>query len=324
MTVAGPHNQVQGRRRERRSIPPYGDGSSPNAVSNILDRLLERSRFAPFQDSGLGEENSYFLSAEECQRGLYPRFEIVVDSLDELTKHFGIEEDDLELGLSVRSPKLRRYEVLQRWSIDNLPVEPWSPEQSSLQSMETGRGMDFILAMRIVADRGDLKPQGLDKGKVLCRKVFSVKESVDIFTFPFRWAEFGGDTGVPDEALWMIEWKDPDDGDQFNRPVHEVLTVLVNKKAEGSLMAMGESNGSRDLGWRMLAADITTQIFWDVLSKTDNEPDEGEIDSLVGQVFARLSRAGNVPYAAIKNLVNKDDSLSELRALVAKALKLVM
>lgn len=323
MTVTGSHNQVQSRRRERRSIPPYGDGTSPNAISNILDRLLERSRFAPLQDSDLGEEDTHFLTAEECQRGLHPRFEIAVDSLEELAKNLGIEEDDLEVGLSVRSPKLRRYEVLQTWTIQDLPVEPWSPEPARLQELETGRGMDFILAMRVVSGREDLRSKGLDKGKVLCRKVFSVKESVDTFTFPFRWAEFGGDNGVPDEALWTIQWYDSDDSDQFNRPVHEVLTVLVNKRAEGPLTAMGEANGSGDLGWKMLAADITTQIFWDVLSKIDDEPEEGEIDSLVGQVFTRLSSAGNIPYSEVRGLVDKDDSLSELRGLVAKVLKVV-
>ena len=73
----------------------------------------------------------------------------------------------------------------------------------------------------------------------------------------------------------------------------------------------------------MLTADITTQIWADVLSKTDYEPDEDDTETLVGQVFARLSRVGDMPYTEIRRLVERDDSLTELRNLVAKILKVV-
>ena len=323
MTSEVPLGRVQRRRRERRSIPPYGDGTSPNTISNILDRLLARSRFAPFDDMSLDEQDRYYLSYDDAHRSIKPRFDIIVDNLEELTSRLGVQEDDLELGLSVRSPRLRSYVVLEQWSLDDLPLDPWSPDQAKLEGLQFGRGIDFILAMRVAVGRKDLELQGLGKGKVLCRKEFSVKESADTFTFPFRWIDFGGDTDYPDEALWAIQWNDLDEDDQFSHPVHEVLTVVVNKKAEGVLKAMGEAQGASDLAWRMLAADITTQIFADVLSKIDDEPDENDTDTLAGQVFARLSRVGNLPYTKIKGLVARDDSLTELRNIVAKILKVV-
>ena len=35
-------------RKERRAIPPFGDGTDPNTISNILDNILSQCRFAPF------------------------------------------------------------------------------------------------------------------------------------------------------------------------------------------------------------------------------------------------------------------------------------
>ena len=323
MTNHQPLSRIQRGRRERRSIPPYGDGTSPNAISNILDRLLARCRFAPFEHVGFADQDTHFLSYDEAHSPINPRFDIVVDPLDELTSRLAVHEDDLELGLSARSPRLRRYVALQRWSLNDVPPESWSPDQAQLERLQCGKGMDFVLAMRVVSGRKDLEHHGLGKGKVLCRKVFSVKESADTLTFPFRWAEFGGDNGYPDEALWVIEWRDSDDDHQFERPVHEVLSVVVNLKAEVPLNEMGSTQGASDLAWRMLAADITTQICADVLSKIDYEPDENDKETLAGQVFARLSRVGNVPYTDIKGLVERDDSLTELRNMVAKILKVV-
>ena len=183
--------------------------------------------------------------------------------------------------------------------------------------------MDFILAIRIVADRVDLAKQGLARGKVLCRKEFSIKQSIETLTFPFQWVKFGGETEYPEEALWIIKWIDQVEDDPFARPVDQVLTVLVNEKAEASLRAMGEVPGTNDLAWRMLAADITTQIWADVLAKTDYEPNEDDTETLVGQVYARLSRISDMSYVEIKGLVKQDDSLTELRNLVARILKIV-
>ena len=285
--------------------------------------MLSRCRFAPFENIGFSDQDTYFLSQEEGHRSIEPRFDIVLDDLDELTRRLGVHEGDLELGLSARSPRLRRYEVLERWSLDDVPPDPWSPDQAKLEGLQSGRGMDFVLAMRVVAVRSDLEHHGIGKEKVLCRRVFSVKESSDSLTFPLDWAEFGGDTAYPDEALWVIEWRDSEDEDQFERPVGELLTVVVNKKADGPLNAMAEAQGANDLAWRMLAADITTQIWADVLIKIDEEPDVSDRETLAGQVFARLSRAGNIPYAEIKGLVGRDDSLTELRNLVAKIFEVV-
>ena len=313
--------QIQPHRKERRSIPPFGDGKDPNATSNVLDNILAKSRFTPFPNVGLDDIDTYFLSSEEATRAIEPKFEIVVNQVDELSGRLGLRERDIEVGMSIRSRYLRRYQVLQRWNLASIPLDPWSPAPEKIARLQSERGMDFVLAVRVVATRKQLILQGLDPNKVLARRVFSVKENVEAFTFPFRWVKFGEETKYPEESLWAIEWNELDDEAPFERPVGELLTVLVNEKAESPLRAMNEVHGANDLAWRMLAADITTQIWTDVLSKTENEPDETDQETLVGQVFARLSRASGIPYSDLKSLIDPD--VEELRGLVAKILTVV-
>ena len=304
-------------------IPPFGDGTDPNALSNLLDSLLDNCRFTPFAGRKLDHSDTYFLSSEETQKVIKPQFEIVVDGMDELNNRLPLSPDDLTLGLSVRSPHLRKYVILERWDIDSIPGGPWSPDSAKLEGLQTGRGMDFIFVIQVAKTRRQLAAQGLSRGKVLCRKVFSIKESIESFTFPFEWVDFGGATGYPEEALWVIEWSYPDDGGRFERPVNEVLTVFGNKKAESSLATMGDFLGAHDLAWRMLAADITTQIWADVLANTDLEPEANDTDTLAGQVFARLSGVSGRPYAEIKGLAKQDDSRNDLRNLVARIFRVV-
>ena len=73
---------------------------------------------------------------------------------------------------------------------------------------------------------------------------------------------------TPDEMLWVVKWKvDAVDENPFDRPVDEVLTVWGNGKAEAALLKMVGVSGSRNLAWKMLAAEITTEIWWEVITK---------------------------------------------------------
>ena len=310
-------------RRERRAIPPFGDGASPNAVSNVLDNVLAECRFAPFADVALGAE-THLLAEDEVRRPIEPRFRILLDRIEELWETLGLQPEDLEIGLSVRNRHLRRYEILGKWTTADLPIDNWSPAPAVLTHLQSEREIDFILAVRVASSRPQLKVQGLGANKVLCRRVFSVREPSDASTFPFRWAKFGEGTGYPEEALWVIEPKSPYNEGEFGLPVSDLLTVLVNASAQTSLQAMDEVRGSSGLAWRMLAADITTQIWANVLSKFEDEPDEDDRETLAGQVFSQLATASGLPYADIKELVGEDDHNTELRNLVARIIKVVV
>ena len=82
-TTATPLRPGQ-RRTERRLIPPFGDGTDPNALSNVLDGMLAKCRFSPFTDVPLLEGDSYVLSIDDAEKPICPRFELVVDQLDDL------------------------------------------------------------------------------------------------------------------------------------------------------------------------------------------------------------------------------------------------
>ena len=323
MTTAAATSQWLGQHRvERRLIPPFGDGTDPNSLSNVLDTVLTKCRFSPFPDGLLLDETTYVLSIDDAERTICPQFELVIGQLDELERRLSLRAEDLAVGLSVRSRHFRRYEVLERWAVDEVP-EVWSPDSAKLEKFQSERGMEFVLGIQISVHRAALALQGLEAGKVICRKVFSVTMPSENFGFPCRWRKFGGDTEYPEEALWVIEWNEPEDGRQYELPVDQVLIVLINEKAQEPLRLTGSVHGTNDIAWKILAADITTQIWADVLADYEGEPKEDDTETLVGQIFARLSRVSGLPYPEIRGSVAPDDSLVSLRNHVTKILRVV-
>ena len=316
--------EVMRRRKERRAIPPYGDGSHPNRVSNLLDSALAPCRFAPFPHSGFVADEPYYLNSQDVDLEIAPRFQLKLNRVDELISALGARDDDLRLSLSVRSRHLMRYEVLNEWDFPAIPANAWSPDPNSLRPLQSHRDMSFILAMRVVADKPSLRKNGLDPGKVLCRKEFNIKESGARSNFPFEWVEFGEETGYPEEMLWVVKWKvDPGDESAYERPVDEVLTVWGNSKAEAALLKMGGVSGSRNLAWKMLAAEITTEIWWEVIRTIEEPPPDTDDSSLAGQVFSRLSMESGKDYEEIHGLPNDEDGRLELRKLISTMLKVV-
>ena len=316
--------QVRRRRKERRAIPPFGDGTHPNRVSNLLHSALAPCRFAPFQESGFVSDGPYYLKTEEVELEIEPRFQIALDRVDELVSALGTREDDLRLSLSVRGRHLMRYEVLEEWKLSTIPAKAWSPDPDSLRPLQSHRDMSFILALRVVADRLALRKNGLDPGKVLCRKEFNVREPVISSNFPFEWRKFSEETDYPEEMLWVINWNvSREDENPYDRPVDEVLTVWGNSKAEAALLKMGGVTGSHNLAWKMLAADITTEIWWVVISTIDEPPSTSDDSTLAGQVFSRLSMQSGKDYEEIHRLPNDEDGRTELRKLISTIVKVV-
>lgn len=317
---------VGARRRERRYIPPFGDGSSPHALANLLSGALAECRWAPFAESNLTGDDSITLDAIRLERPMVPRFELAASRVADLRAALRCQSSNLALSVSVRSRHLRRYELLDSWGLDSLPDGVWSPPAGRLARLQSGRGMDFVVALRVVADQDGLRRRGLDPGKALARREFSAKEEADGGAFPFEWAEFGDDSQRPKELLWTIEWKgDIIEDELYSRPVSEALTVLGNNRAQAALVAMGNAPGAGDLAWKMLAAEIATHIWAEALRHCEDEPDADDTESLIGQAFARLSRVSGMGYPELQELANPErgDSLSELRGLVSKLFEVV-
>ena len=313
--------EKRGRRRvERRLLPPFGDGHNPNYLSNRLDGLLEDCQFCPFSREPTSEP-SYYLESTETDRLLEPRFIFAVSGIEEVLNSLALTESQLELVVSARNRRLKRYEPLGRWGLAERPAH-WSPALKALDEMQTGDGMEFILAIRIIVDDPILAERGLGLGKVLCRREFAVRQHIDAVTFPFSWREFGGGTDYPPELLWAIKWEDTADDNRYSRPVDEVLTVYVNKAAEEGLRALNAVPGQRDLAWKMLAAEIVVQIWSDVLRGTSEDPEPSDTETLAGQVYDRLVKASGRSYGDIREMVN-EEGLLELRSHVAQIIGVV-
>ena len=322
MTTSQTNPEYRRHRRERRQIPPFGDGSAPNSVSNFLDGLLS-CRFAPFPSHNPTDEDRYVLAPDEPERPIAPRFEIAASGADRLPDFLNARISDFDLGISVRSRHIRTYRVLAKWPLSEIADAPkkWEPDAAKLEDLQTGRGMDFFISVIVSADRSALAKLGMSLGKVIARKEISIKEPTDSQAFPIDWLEFGVGNNYPKEALWVIEWKDgaaAESESPFAVPVEDALMVYMNKAAEQQLTAISQVAGAERFAWRILASEITAQIWAVVLRETQNEPDEDDADTLAGQVFARLSRISGKPYSELSALADADDRLSELRHLVAR------
>jgi hypothetical protein len=98
---------------------------------------------------------------------------------------------------------------------------------------------------------------------------------------------------------------------------------VANEKAHEKLRLAGGVPGANEITWKMLAADITTQIWADVLKNYHGEPQKDDTESLVGQIFARLSKVSGLSYSDLGWLAEGDDSLMSLRNYVTKILRVV-
>ena len=321
MTVEPQRRRFQPHRRERRTIPPFGDGTNPARVSLAIGSALESCLFAPFPDASLTSDRTYFLREHEYDVDLEPRFTFSTKNVERLAKSVGAESKDLRLSVSARARHLKRYLPLREWELDAVPGR-WSLKPEELRKLQSRSDISFIVAIRVVSDSPKLKEYGLETGRVLSRREFSVRKQNDS-PFPVEWIDFE-DTGYPTEMLWVINWKDREDL-TFALPVEEVLTVWMNKRANEPLQKIAEVRESVNLGWKMLAAEITTELWWEVLTKIEDVPDENDADTLAGQVFSQLAGASGLSYLEVKEILSNDDNgRTELRRHVSEVLKVVV
>ncbi|MCY4651819.1 MAG: hypothetical protein OXC95_01500 [Dehalococcoidia bacterium] len=316
------------RHSEHRILPPFGDGTHPYRVANLLSNTLASCEFMPFPDGKFSEESTYYLGTSDNERDIEPSFKFVLNNSDEMTKSIGADKNDLSLIVSARNNYLKRYKPIAEWNLVEVPSGPWSPKPAKLHGLQSRRAMSFIVAIRVSNSTPILRDNGLDIGKVLCRREFHVREPSDFgASFPFEWSKFGPPTDYPDELLWAIEWFDADgDDNPYKRPVKDVLLVRGNAKVEKILLEMNRVQGAHGLVWKSIASEIITDIWTTVITNCkDDPPVEGsDDDTIAGQVFRRISTEANMPYEEVPTLAADAPEYTELRKVVAKAIKVVV
>ena len=252
-----------------------------------------------------------------------PRFKIRLTNAEWLMKDWGLQDNEIKVALSARVSRLKTYRVLDQWPMGYLPEDGYTPAPDLMIDLQSGQRIDFTLVVRTTGARSELKHQRLGGGRVLCRQTFSLLADAKGPMFPMEWIEFGTER-YPENLLWSVDWIDSDGSMNYDVPVDEALMVRANTRAQEMLLAAAEPRTARDLPWRMLAADIYVQICFDVLSNYVALPNENEINTVAGQVFARLAQASEpvLSYSNVKEL-HTEDGLHELRRRVAACLKVV-
>ena len=327
MTNQNDNPKVARRHREHRILSPYGDGAHPHRVANLLNNTLASCEFRPFPDGIFSDETTQYLLASDSNRDVEPSFRFVLDNLDEMTESIGAETTDLSLIVSARSGYLKRYKPIGEWCLNDVPSGPWSPKPAKLEGVQSRKTISFIVAIRVSNRTAALQENGLDFGKVVCRREFHVREPSEAgASFPFKWSEFGPPTDYPAELLWAIEWLDNDgDDNPYKRPLKEALIVRGNTKVEGILLEMNRVRGARGLAWKSIASEIITDIWATVINGCkDDPPEEGDDDTLAGQVFRRISTEADMPYEELPKLIEDAPDFTELRKVVAKVIKVVV
>ena len=312
--------------RERRVIPPFGDGSRPHHMENLLNGVLAKCRFMPFKGGVFSAEPAYQMIASEIGMDIEPSFDLNLDRADEFISELGAKKDDLSLVVSARSGALKKYQALGQWTLDEVPPNPWSPKSEKLQSLQAYRTLDFIIAIRVRTNHAGLQKNGLEFGKILCRREFTVREPQDSgISFPFEWSEFGSGSRYPSEMLWAIHWLEPDeDRNPCHQPVKDALVVYGNKKVERALINLSAVSGARNLIWRTLACEIVSNIWETVIAKCIDElPDPDDDATLAGQVFGRIAQEEDISYDEIPDLLSEDRDNIRIRELVSRILKVV-
>lgn len=308
-------------RRERRPIPPFGDGTNLGRVSQAIGSALDSCRFAPFSDVPLTGDRTYLLKSHQYDSDLEPRFTFEMENVERLTGSVGATLGDLWLSVSARARHIKRYLPMKEWKLDSVP-DTWCPSSEELLRLQSHSDISFILAIRVDTDDIALKKNGLERGKVLSRREFVVKRPTDP-SFPIQWVDFDNDTDYPNEMLWVVRWKDLEDRN-FSLPVGETLEVWVNKRADQPLQKIAAVPQGRNLGWKMLASEITVEIWYEVLTKIGDVPSEGDSESLAGQVFAKLAYVSGRSYLEIGDIVKDDEEgRTELRRFVSQILQVV-
>ena len=328
MTNQNTSTQIARRHRERRMLSPFGDGTQPHRVTNLLNNTLASCEFMPFPDGKFSTDSTYYLLDSDDDRDIEPSFRFALDNSDEMTKSIGADKSDLSLIVSARNNHLKRYMPIGAWNLVEAPTSPWSPEPAKLQNLQSHKSMSFIIAIRVSNSTPRLQKNGLDNGKVLCRREFHVREPSDSgASFPFEWFKFGSPTNYPDELLWAIEWlPTEEDGNPYKRLVKEALIVRGNTKAQQMLLDMNRVPGARGLVWKSIASEIVTDIWTTVVTGCEDDPPiEGdEDDTLAGQVFKRISTEADMPFEEVPSLVADAPDYTELRKIIARVIKVVV
>ena len=284
------------RHQEVRPLPPF---------VTVADALAG-CRFAADREGVLDEVEHTYVERGRLHEGIAPHFRLVVDG-SLLAERTGVDLKDLKLTVTVRDVASKRYRVLRSWPVTDVmePVD-WSSEED--QPLRSNGGFEFNLAVSLQQPK-DRRPNRAHRiGSILAQRTFSVSPEADAISFPMKFVDFGP-TRWPDDALWIVEYLQPDP--DFSQPLGDILELQINKKAERKLTQL-----ARTPAGAILMEEIAIGVFCQVATRAlrAKVPDDADSnDGVLKQVVAGLQRVSDRDAGDLARLALEDPS--EFRAL---------
>lgn len=217
------------------------------------------------------------------ERGIQPSLDIHVD-VAKASDESGLTTREINAIAYLRNRAAKRYEVLARWPIDEVP-RSWASEKAYRISAGAEIGVALILdkAKKPDADRAYRLGSVLESASV---KIVAERPQI---TFPVRVVspdEFVK-YNLPADTLHTVSFK----GNDFERPPADVLEIWVNSKYVDRLQALLSRPDGRSMGASMVASifgSIARGVFAN--AKLPAKDEEG----LLAKLHARFKAAHQI------------------------------
>ena len=274
----------QFQRRERRVLRPFP----------ISERALSECQFALDVDREFERTERHYVDAIVLEAGIRPKFRLGFD-----TERFKAEAerspDDMGIAIVARDLGRRDYQVLQRFSVGDLPSSWQTPKP-----LRSAEGMDFQVVAYLKDSHHQTPGRAWRRGSVTARTSFAVKALVPQFTFPIESAAFDNDD------LWRIQWQPEPD---FDEPTESLLELWVNDQAYENLRLLSEGSAAGSLLARLIAAEVFEAVSRRVLAEHKFDPDNANENGLANVVVSKLHEVTGLQPEALRNYAENSDFL---------------
>jgi hypothetical protein len=296
---------------ESRPIPPFR--TSGSALREVAFKYLDDSEYSqadPYQVT---------LEPQQLQAPSFrPSFRLKVDP-DALASESGLPPDRLGVALVLKDPALLTTHTLARWPATKIP-EQFDVPENVLQSTSGNRGLEFAVYVTPTSAGSPQFRVANRPGQLVAARYFSIDVPDDGVGFPITTVDSAVFEGLnlPKETVWIIDWRSTGD---FDRPVDEILRVLLNSDYAKKLLRLPASESLPSIIWTSFAIEVYLEMTLVILSSEPPEPTNKQ--GLLAKLLARLQTVTGLSQdALIAKAKSGEDGMRFFRAHLQKSFAL--
>lgn len=271
---------------ESRSIKPFRTAES--ALEACGFRLTEDDPFL----SSVPWRN--VVDAEIGVSSLKPSFEFRLD-LERLRADSGIEVGELEFGVIVRDPAILTSRCIERWAVTDIP-QHFAIPKDELERLSGYRGLDFVLVITPVRNLEPSFRIANKPGQIVASRTYEFRRHDEGTDFPIEFVDPQDFERMQPSrnrnTFWTIEWRD--ESADYDRPVSEVLRILLNSDVRNKLLRISDTDPVGRLLWLELATEACLEICLKVFD-SDPLPPENQ-DGLLWKLTERLRQNSELEF----------------------------